>query len=117
MIVGVPTFVLKFTPAPKIEVKNETVHEWWPITQGLSVVDLLLLVFSSIIQVSIIVLVCKIRIIILLLDILCMYIYIYIRASVDALYRDGANVREDAHMLKSFHASRMCEYEPSWAFG
>ena len=53
VIVGVPTFVLKFTPAPKMEVKNETVHEWWPITQGLSVVDLLLLLFSSIIQVRI----------------------------------------------------------------
>ena len=25
----------------------------------------------------------------------------YIRASVDALYRDGANVRGDAHMLKA----------------
>ena len=36
-----------------------------------------------------------------------------IRASVDALYRDGANVRGDAHMQKSFHALRMCEYEPS----
>ena len=53
VIVGVPTFVLKFTPAPKMEAKNETVHEWWPITQGLSVVDLLLLLFSSIIQVRI----------------------------------------------------------------
>ena len=40
------------------------------------------------------------------------YIYIYIRASVDALYRDGANVRGDAHMRKSFYAPRMCEYEP-----
>ena len=38
---------------------------------------------------------------------------ILIRASVDALYRDGANVRGDAHMRKSFHAPRMCEYEPS----
>ena len=37
----------------------------------------------------------------------------FIRASVDALYRDGANVRGDAHMRKSFHAPRMCEYEPS----
>ena len=36
-----------------------------------------------------------------------------IRASVDALYRDGANVRGDAHMRKSFHAPRMCEHEPS----
>ena len=36
-----------------------------------------------------------------------------IRASVDALYRDGANVRGDAHMRKSFQAPRMCEYEPS----
>ena len=33
----------------------------------------------------------------------------FIRASVDALYRDGAN---GAH-AKSFHAPRMCEYEPS----
>ena len=40
---------------------------------------------------------------------------ICIRASVDALYRDGANVREGAHKGKGFHALRICEYEPSWA--
>ena len=52
VVLGVPTFVLKFIPAPTIKTNNGTVQEWWPITHGLSVADLLLFVFSSIIQVS-----------------------------------------------------------------
>ena len=52
ILVGVPTFVLKFTPAPKIETNNGTMRMWWPVTQGLSYVDLLLFIFSSVIQVS-----------------------------------------------------------------
>jgi Cu+-exporting ATPase len=51
VLVGVPTFVLKFTPAPKHESNNGTIQEWWPVTRGLSVVDLLLFLFSTIIQV------------------------------------------------------------------
>ena len=52
VVVGVPTFVLKFTPAPKIETNNGTMRMWWPVTRGLSYVDLLLFIFSSVIQVS-----------------------------------------------------------------
>ena len=52
VVIAVPTFVLKFTPAPTIKTNNGTVQEWWPITHGLSVADLLLFMFSSIIQVS-----------------------------------------------------------------
>ena len=51
VIVAVPTFVLKFTPAPTLETNNSTVHEWLPIIPGLSVVDLSLFIFSSVIQV------------------------------------------------------------------
>ena len=51
VVVGVPTFALKFTPAPKVETTNGTMRMWWPITRGLSFVDLSLFIFSSIVQV------------------------------------------------------------------
>jgi Cu+-exporting ATPase len=50
--VAVPVFALKFTPAPQHQRNNSTIQEWWPVMQGLSVVDLLLFSLSSIIQVS-----------------------------------------------------------------
>ena len=59
VIVGVPTFVLKFTPAPLLETKNSTVQEW-SVTRGLSVVDLLLCFFSTIIQVRTTTLLCHV---------------------------------------------------------
>ena len=37
----------------------------------------------------------------ILYRLVCMLSCVTIRASVDALYRDGANVRGDAHMLKA----------------
>ena len=51
-IVGAPTFVFKFTPPPVLGTGNDTSPEWWPVTEGVSVVDLLLFFFSTVIQVS-----------------------------------------------------------------
>ena len=52
ILLAVCAIVFKFTPPPVLGTGNDTSPEWWPVTEGVSVVDLLLFFFSTVIQVN-----------------------------------------------------------------